>query len=343
MTALSHQEPDRVPLFAFAVDPKFIKALGGGNALKTFERLELDCFPLPLQSWCGDLPLMASLTRDIPEDYQTGGGIFAGWDGVDEFGRVWRRGSYVDGVLKSREDLEKYIPPLRLEERTHPKAVEKYRRLYPDKCLAVNLHVGPFGLTMESMGFTHFFYTLYDDRDLIREILERRTDWFISVCRHARELGGELVVMGDDVAFKGSTFVSPEDFRELALPCYIKITQALDIPVIWHSDGFVEPLLEMAVEAGMAGMHALEPLAGNDLERIKKNFGDRLVLVGNVDCAEVLTSTNLDLVRKDVDSCLKAAKQGGGFLLDSSNSLHAGCTIEAVAEMYHYGKEAGSY
>jgi uroporphyrinogen-III decarboxylase len=102
-------------------------------------------------------------------------------------------------------------------------------------------------------------------------------------------------------------------------------------------------LLDIAVEAGLAGMHALEPLAGNDLGRIKTQFGDRLVLVGNVDCAEVLTSSDLDRVRKDVDRCFKAAKKGGGFMLDSSNSLHAGCTVEAVMEMYRYAREAGQY
>lgn len=343
LTTFSFQEPDRIPLFAFAVDPKIIKGLAGRDALKAFDLLGLDSFPLPVKSWCGEVPLMASLSQDIPEEYQTGGGIFAGWDGVDEFGRVWRRGSYMNGALKTWEDIDKYIPPLRLEERTPPRVVERYKELYPDKCLAINLHLGPFGLTMESLGFEQFFYTMYDDRKLIEEILRRRTDWFIEVCLHAQKLGGDFVVMGDDVAFKGSTFVSPDDFKELAIPCFEKITQALDVPVIWHSDGFVEPLIDMALDAGIAGMHALEPVAGNELARIKENHGSRMIMVGNVDCAHVLTGQDMDRVRKDVDRCMAAAKTGGGFMLATSNSVHAGCTLEAVKEMYRYGMEAGRY
>jgi uroporphyrinogen decarboxylase len=149
--------------------------------------------------------------------------------------------------------------------------------------------------------------------------------------------------MGDDAAFKGNTFVSPDQFRELAIPCYRAIVNAMKIPVLWHSDGYIEPLLDLAVEAGIKGIHAIEPLAGNDLGRIKAKWGDRLVLVGNVDCVHVLTSKDLTLVRSEVERCMQQAKKGGGFMIDASNSVHAGCALESVVEMYRYAKEVGAY
>jgi len=221
--------------------------------------------------------------------------------------------------------------------------VETLRKRYPDKALVLNSHTGPFGLTMESMGFEHFFYTLYDDRELVKEVIARRTEWFIGIARHAQDLGVDFVVMGDDVAYKGRTFVSPEDFEELAIPHYRRIVEALDVPLIWHSDGFIEPLLDLAVEAGIHGIHAMEPTAGNDMGRIKERYGHRLVLLGNVDSVEVLTRSDLDRVRADVDRCIRQAKRGGGYMLDSSNSLHAQCTVEAVCEMYSYALEVGFY
>lgn len=343
LRTINHQEPDRVPLYAFSVDPKFIRAFGEGNPLKAFEALGLDSFPIRVQNWCQGVPLLASLVMDIPEEDQTAGGAFGGWNGTDEFGRLWKRGSYIGGALRTWEDLDKYIPPLKLEERTPPQIMDKYREVYPDKAYCLNFHSGPFGLTMESMGFEHFFYSLYDDRDLVREVIERRTRWFIEICRYVQELGADYLVMGDDVAFKGKTFVSPGDFRELAIGYYKQIVEALDIPVFWHSDGYIEPLIDLALEAGIKGLHALEPPAGNDLGRIKARYGDKLVLLGNVDCVEVLTTTDLDLVRRDVDRCLRQAKEGGGYMIASSNSLHAACTVEAVREMYRYAAEVGRY
>lgn len=99
MTTFKHQEPDRVPLYAFSVDPKHIRALGSGNPLKTFEALGLDSFPIRVQNWCQGVPLLATLVMDIPEEMQTAGGVFGGWDGIDELGRIWKRGSYVGGGL----------------------------------------------------------------------------------------------------------------------------------------------------------------------------------------------------------------------------------------------------
>ena len=342
--ALQHREGDRVPLFAFSMDPKFVFAFGDGDAAEAYDYLGIDCLPIRAQSWCQDMPLVPALAGiEVPEDHQTGGGVFAGWNGVDECGREWRRGSYVGGALKGWADIERFIPPLRLEERTPPGFMEGLKDRHPDKMHALCIHMGPFGLTMESMGFDHFFYTLFDDRKLIVEVLNRRTDWFIELCRYEQELGADFVVMGDDVAFKNSTFVSPADFRELAIPCYERICDALEVPVIWHSDGFVEPLIEMALEAGIVGMHALEPLAGNDLGRVKQRFGESMVLLGNVDCAGILTTTDLDAVRGEVDRCMTEAKSGGGYLLATSNSLHSACTAEAVREMYHYARDVGRY
>lgn len=344
LKTFNHEEPDRVPLFAFSMDPKFVEAFGEGNVAKTYLALGIDCLPIRAQSWCDDMPMVPTLNGiEVPEERQTGGGIFAGWHGVDECGRVWERGSYITGALKTWDDVDKYIPPLKLEERTPPQFMKKYKERYPDKMHALCIHMGPFGLTIESMGFEHFFYTFYDEPNLILEILNRRTEWFIDLCKYEQDLGADFVVMGDDVAYKGKTFVSPADFKKLAIPCYKRIVDALDIPVVWHSDGFVEPLIGMARDAGIIGMHALEEPAGNDLARIKKNHGDHMILLGNVDCVNVLTTVDLDLVRQDVDRCMAGAKAGGGYMLATSNSLHVACTVEAVREMYSYGAVAGKY
>jgi hypothetical protein len=160
MTTIRHQEPDRVPLYTFGLDPKFAKAFGGGDPLRALDFLKLDCFPMRLQQWCQGVPILASLSMDIAEEDQTSGGTYAGWNGIDEFGRVWKRGSYVGGALKSWDDLERYIPPLDLEKRIPLDSIRECKARYPGKAFALSTHLGPFGLSMESMGFEHFLYSL---------------------------------------------------------------------------------------------------------------------------------------------------------------------------------------
>ena len=112
---------------------------------------------------------------------------------------------------------------------------------------------------------------------------------------------------------------------------------------MWHSDGYITPLLETAVLSGLVGVHSLEPKAGVKLDEVKKAFGDRLVLAGNVDCGEALTQADLEVVRQEVRRCMDQAKEGGRYILSDSNSIHAGCNPEAVKEMYRYAREIGRY
>jgi uroporphyrinogen decarboxylase len=214
---------------------------------------------------------------------------------------------------------------------------------YGDKAFALQSHTGPFGLSMESVGQETFLLLLHDDRPFIEKLLDARTEWFVGIAKYAADLGVDLLFMGDDVAYKGAPFVSPSDFEALMLPRYRRICQSVEIPIIWHSDGDITPLLDVAVKAGFAGVHPLEPAAGMDLGEVKRRYGDRLVLVGNVDVSHVLCQGDLELVRSDVRRCMAQGKPGGGYILSDSNTLHEGCTTEAIIEMYHYAREIGGY
>jgi uroporphyrinogen-III decarboxylase len=76
---------------------------------------------------------------------------------------------------------------------------------------------------------------------------------------------------------------------------------------------------------------------------IKKEFGKDLVLLGNVDGNEILCQSDLTLVRKEVDRCLKEGMEGGGFMLSIAGSAHEGVQMEALIEMCNYGRKAGVY
>lgn len=343
LATLNGEIPDRVPTLTFGIDPKIIFQIGGGSVGRTYEALGLDVFPLFCQNWCRGVPLNASMTREIAQDQQTSGGTYGGWDGIDEFGRVWKRGSYTGGVVKTEEDLERYVPELVLDKRMDPNKTRAAVAKRPDKAFCLTTHTGPFGLTLESIGFEEFFYLYMDDRAFVEKLLWARTRWFAEIAARATELGADFVLMGDDAAFKGRTFIAPADFEELVVPCYRHIVEKAGVPVIWHSDGYITPLLDAAVKAGLAGVHSLEPKAGVNMAEVKRDYGDRLVLVGNVDCGEALSQSDLEIVRQEVRRCLEEAKQGGRYILSDSNSIHEGCDSEAVSEMYRYTREIGRY
>jgi uroporphyrinogen decarboxylase len=344
LTTIEHKEPDRVPLFFNALEAKFVRAIGQGDMVKTWTQLGIDVFVMARKAWCGDKPtgLGYSPTPPPPEE-SLGGAGFAGWNGIDEFGRKWKHGRYVGGAVATREDLHKYSPELKLEERYSRSIIEDWKKNYPDHAYALFSHAGPLGLTVECFGLVEFSYALFDNRALIQKSVELKTEWFIETSRYAVELGVDFVIMGDDMGFKGHGYISPGDFRELAFPYYRRIVDSIPVPVFWHSEGYIQNYIPMAVEAGIKGIHGIEPAAGMDMGRLKKEFGKDLVLLGNVDGNEILCQSDLELVRKEVERCLKEGMRGGGYMLSIAGSAHEGIQIEALIEMCRYLQKVGVY
>jgi uroporphyrinogen decarboxylase len=319
--ALDHREPDYVPRFEIWIDA-FLDQLGHGDPQRAYVEQGQDCVMLPSQT-----PPESNAWRD----------------GVDEWGRLWKNGMYVTGVVDTRENLQRYSPPLdyvvRLFDAERAQAI---RHRYPDHCLIYGTHIGPMTAAYMAMGFERFFKGLVDDPALVQHLLEVRTDWCIAQYRRALSLGAEVLILGDDVASRHGPMISPRMYRRWVLPCHRRIVDALDAPVIWHSDGDIRPLLPLAIEADFVGVHGLEPAAGIDLGEVKRQFGRDLVLIGNVDVG-VLVQEDLDAVRHDVDRCLEQGAPGGGYMIASCNSIFTGMNLCAVQEMFRYAGDAGRY
>jgi len=260
--------------------------------------------------------------------------------GPDEWGRVWKDGMYTAGVVDTETDLKHYSPPTSyVEQFFDDEWATAVRARYPDHCHIYGSHIGPFTAAYMAMGFERFFLRLADDTAFVRQLIENRAEWCIAMFRKAVDLGAEVLVLGDDAAYRDGPMVSPRMWRTFVLPYHRQIVQSVDVPVIWHSDGNIERLLPFAIEAGFVGVHGLEPAAGMDLGKIKQEYGRDLVLIGNVD-VRVLCKPDLEAVRKEVDRCIEQGAPGGGYMIASCNSIFEGMNPAAVAEMFRYEGEA---
>jgi uroporphyrinogen decarboxylase len=313
--------PDRVPRFEIWIDlPP--SALGVSDPCAAYVEMGQDCVMLP------------SVTPT---------GSNAWRNGIDEWGRIWQGGIYADGAVDDEGDLARYTPPLSyVDQLFDPIQARQTRASYPDHCLIYGTHVGPFTAAYMAMGFARFFTCLYDDPRFVHRVLEARTAWCIALYQKAIDLGAEVVVLGDDVAHQSGPMIAPAMWRQEILAYHRRIVEALNVPVIWHSDGDIEPLLPMAIEAGFIGVHGLEPAAGVDLSRVKRTFGRDLVLIGNVDVG-VLCRPDRAAVRHEIDRCVVQGAPGGGFMVATCNSIFDGMDRSAVLEMFRYERQIGRY
>ncbi len=322
LLALKHQEADFVPLFEAWIEQEILDQFHG-DPFSTRLHLGMDCLPL------GSHPITTKAYRT----------------GIDEWGRIFQDGHYSGGLVKTFQDLEKYTPPLsHAADWFPPSEVKRLKTTYGEEyALFYAWHDCSLGLAYLSMGMENFFLACYNDLDLVKAVIERSTLWTIALVEEAVKNGVDFIVLGDDAADNDRPLISPKMFQDLILPEYRKITKKCPVPIIWHSDGNIEPLLPFIVEAGFSGVHSLEPKAGIDLLKIKQTYGTSLVLAGNVDTTFVLCQENMDLVREDVKRAIHQGASGGGFLFSSANSLYLGHKIRAIKEMYRYAREIGEY
>lgn len=317
LTALRHEEPDRVPRGEIWFDALW-QELGYSSREEAYVESGQDWIMLP------------SHFPESSHAWQTG---------IDEWGRIWLDGNYIGGAIDTQDDLRIYSPDLDYAQRLFdPAEIQALKLRYPDHCLVYGTHIGPFTAAYMGMGFDRFFLRIYDDPAFILRLLELRTEWCINLYQQALIQGAEVLVLGEDAAHKDRPMISPRLWQELVLPYHRRIVQALNAPLIWHCDGNVLPLLPSAVQAGFAGVHSLEPLSGIDLRKVKQEYGKDLVLVGNLDVG-VLLADDLQAVRREVDRCLEEGAPGGGFILATCNSIFPGMNLAAVAAMFRYQQE----
>jgi hypothetical protein len=317
LAVLNHQIPDRTPRFEVWIDALYSE-LGVSDPYSAYAELGQDAVLMPSQA--------------PPESN-------AWKNGVDEWGRVWKDGMYLNGAVESAADLERFNPPVSYAERFFdPQQVAPLRARYPDHILFFGTHIGPFMNSYMAMGLDRFCLRIGRDAAFIHALLEARTSWCLAIFKRAVALGAEVIVMGDDSAHHGGPMISPKMWREFVLRYHRRIVEALPVPVIWHSDGDISKLLPMAVEAGFAGIHGLEPWSLS-LEAVKAAYGEKLVLIGNAD-VRLLCASEVEPLRSEIRRCFE---QGGnnGYMFSSCNSIFTGMNPAAVREYFRYQAEIG--
>ena len=140
--------------------------------------------------------------------------------------------------------------------------------------------------------------------------------------------------------------MSPGHFRELVLPYLkrsIETAHELGVRYIKHTDGNIWSLLDAMMEAGIDAIDPLEPIAGMDIGEVKTRYGDRMALVGNLDCTDLLPNATPEEVEDAVKETIAKGAPGGGYILASSNSIHPAVRPENYRAMVEAARRWGEY
>jgi uroporphyrinogen decarboxylase len=168
---------------------------------------------------------------------------------------------------------------------------------------------------------------VYEYYDNPRKFFERQEQMLDRVERRMSIIA-RLETKPDFLLCGGSgslVFQSPKIFRELALPVLKRVTElaaGLGIPTHVHSCGPEKALVKMAAEeTHLTIIDPLEvpPMGDCNLADLKRLYGDRIVLKGNLHTTEVMLRGTVDQVVAASKRAIDDAAAGGGFILSTGD------------------------
>jgi uroporphyrinogen decarboxylase len=329
LAAFRREKPDRVPNFEVLVDnPTLSHIMGrdivGGHTLANIDPHDY----LEFAQKTGQ-DVIGMCFYDTPFRY------------LDDVGNK----RVLDFPIKSRGDLDRLLPAD--EEHMEP----LYDRLREYETVISETPVGLFALTASFFtstydrifGFDNFMYALYDNIDLVEEILERLTVYFEKQVRRLVEYDLTFLYIGDDLAHKSTTLIDPDTLRSLWLPRMARIMAPAiekDLPILFHSDGNIYNMLPDLIDLGISALNPIEPY-GMDILEVKRNFGKHITLVGNLDVGGNLSSGTPDDVKKEAGDLIDAVGRDGGLVLASSHSITSNVKPENYLAMINTAQTYG--
>jgi uroporphyrinogen decarboxylase len=331
LMAINHEEPDKVPLdgwLAPEVADALMRLMGVDTEEDPFalgKRLGNDFFYRAV-GFCEGFSTMYDESKKIGDNL---------WE--DEFGIRWsyksqEHGGYCEMVAHPFADLERYRrfvwpDPLRIS----GKGLEENRALIARD----GGEYGIIGAVPCSMlegawylrGLENLLLDLAGNLDFAAELLDHTMQHSLALSRELVRMGVDILWWGDDFSVETGPLMHPMLFRKLLLPRYARAFSELrglnrGIKIAFHCDGKVEWALDDLIEAGVEIINPLQPDA-NDVAAVKRRYGDRLSVWGNVDTRKVMSSGSAAEVVEEVRKVIRTLSPGGGHLLSSNHTIQS--------------------
>lgn len=187
---------------------------------------------------------------------------------------------------------------------------------------------------------------LYEKPEEAKAKADRRVDKMLRKAAKLREHGGlDGFALCADYCFNTGPFLRPSLFHEMVTP-YLKRLIAgqreLGFYVIKHTDGNMMPILEDLVSANPHALHSIDPQAGVDIAEVKRLVGDRVALIGNVNCG-LLSSGTDEQVIASARYALQHGMPGGGYIYSTSNCIYTGMPLARYELMLDVWRQEGYY
>ena len=184
-------------------------------------------------------------------------------------------------------------------------------------------------------GIDKFSYFMLDEPQLLSEYLEVFFQQNLNKIYHLpKDFHPEAVFVPEDIAFKTGTIFSPNFLKREFLPRLKRIVEAYHqrgMKVVFHSDGNLWEVMNELMDCEIDALNPLETTAEMDIGKLRKRYPE-LVLIGGIDCSELLPRGAPEKIRKTVRESIDKTKYG--YFVGSSSEIHNDISLENALAIF---------
>jgi uroporphyrinogen decarboxylase len=360
IAALSHKQPDRVPIDLGSTRNSSI-VVEGYERLKSHFGIHENNVLTSMTMRCVDVNEQILQALDIdtrgvfpaaPPSIITGDRSYKDEWGVE---RVNPPGSIYYDLLTSPlsgpisiNDIRNYPFP----EPQNPIRIkglkERVKYIHEMNCASVLNMPGAFvHISQYLRGFEDWFADIASDKKLLEFLFDAILDINLSISRMIlQEVGNDVDVLmaSDDLGLQDSLMISPQAYRELIKPRHRKYIQLMHemspAKVLFHTCGSVIDIMDDLIEIGVDAIHPVQvTAAGMEPHKLKKKYGDRLAFWGGIDTQHVLPLGSINEVKAEVEKRIEEMGENGGYILGAVHNIQPDVPLDSILTMYKHTQD----
>jgi len=196
-------------------------------------------------------------------------------------------------------------------------------------------------------GFEDWFCDFVADPKRLEILFDAILDVTMAVARRQLEAVGrevDVILTADDLGFQKALLVNREHYLRYIKPrqqrFFRQIKDLTPAKVVFHSCGSVASIIDDLIEMGVDGLNPVQPqAAGMNPAELKKKYRGRMAFWGGTDSQNIVPRGSTTDVKRMVEELIEAMGEGGGYVFSNCHNIQPDVPLANVLAMFEHARE----